>query len=218
MRALAAALLLAASALLAGCATPSAPVGDAEAAHAGAACPAGAFVDGFLATGAPNCSAPPEPAFPATACAAGEVVTGIEADGAPVCTDLMEVAQASMKNQPPPSQPSTPAKSLSVTSSGALASNTKAYTISSASPGMKWSDLRFTLDGTPLVYDGTDPANADNEFYVMDGQAIVPGEALPSTTLDAGDGLVLYHSALAGKTLRILDAQANSVILTLTVT
>ena len=109
------------------------------------------------------------------------------------------------------------AKSLALSSAGAITSSTKTYTISSATPGMKWSDLKFTLEGTDLTYDGTDPANANNEFYVKDGSSTVAGSSLPTTTVDAGDSVVLYHSALSGKTLRILDSQANSVILTLVV-
>jgi archaeal type IV pilus assembly protein PilA len=89
------------------------------------------------------------------------------------------------------------AKSMALSSGGAIASNLKTYTVSSATQGMKWSDLKFTLDGTDLTYDGTDPANANFEFYVKDGAATVAGTSIPSTTVDAGDSIVIYHSALS---------------------
>lgn len=202
--------------LLAGCATTPSPVGDAEAAHSGAACPSGAFVNGFLSTGSPNCAAPPAPSFAAVKCDAGEVVTGIGSDGKPVCEDVMTVAQASMESQPPP-PPSRPAKSLAMTSNGAISGNTKSYTIASASPGIKWSDLTLALDGVPLAYDGDAPADADNEYYVSDGPHAAPGRVAPSTSIDAGDRLTLHHGSLSGKTLRVIDAEANAVILTLVV-
>lgn len=205
--------LLSASALLAGCATSPSPVGDAEAGHSGAACPSGAFVNGFLDTGSPNCGVPPT--LPASSCGTGEVVTGIDEEGKVVCADLMEVAQASMASKPRPDPPAV--KSLALSSAGAIASNTKTYTIASASQGLKWSDLLLTLDGTTLTYDGTDPANANHEFYVKDGATAVAGTTVPSTTVDAGDSLVIYHASLSGKTMRIIDVTSNSVILTLVV-
>src|SRR5438552_15760784 len=51
------------------------------------------------------------------------------------------------------SQSGTPAKTISLTSAGALTTdsdpnNGKNYTIASATSGMKWSDISFTLSGT----------------------------------------------------------------------
>lgn len=116
------------------------------------------------------------------------------------------------------SQGSQPAKTVSLTSAGAIASSVKQYTIASGTPGLKWSDLSYTLDGTTMTYDGTGPLGNDNEFCVADtGSTCVTGTSAPSTTVDAGDTLKIQHASLSGKTLRILDSQANSVILTLTV-
>src|SRR5438552_19049464 len=50
------------------------------------------------------------------------------------------------------SQSGTPAKTISLTSNGALATNSKTYAVASATSGMKWSDISFTLNGAALSY------------------------------------------------------------------
>lgn len=214
MRLLPLAALLAASALLAGCAASPSPVGDAEAAHSGVVCPPGTAVQGFTAAGAPNCGGP---SFAGFSCPEGEVVVGFDAAGSPACESLMKVAEAVYAKEAPSSPPSTPAKSIALSSSGAIASNTKSYNVAAATQGLKWSDLKLTLDGVELAYDGDAPADANNEFYVRDGSTAVTGTTIPSTTVDAGDGITIHHASLSGKTLRIIDAKANSVVLTLTI-
>lgn len=114
------------------------------------------------------------------------------------------------------SQSSQPAKTISLTSNGAIASSVKQYAVASGTPGMKWSDLTFTLDGTSLAYNGS--LGGNNEFCIADGgSTCTAGTTVPTTTIDAGDLIKIQHAALSGKTLRVLDSQANSVILTLVV-
>jgi len=113
------------------------------------------------------------------------------------------------------SQSSQPAKTISLTSNGAIASSVKQYTVASATPGLKWNDLSYTLDGTSLTYDNA--LGTDNDFCVADGGTTCVVSPVPSTTVDAGDTIKLQHASLSGKTFRILDSQANSVIYTITV-
>jgi hypothetical protein len=199
--------LLAVAVALAGCA---APVGDAEAAHAGTTCPEDATVTGFAPDGAPTCTASPLAGF---VCPAGEVVVGFSTTGAPECEGIMTIAetamQAEMARNPPP-QPSAPAKSLAITSNGPIADGVKAYTIASASPGMTWGDLLVNLNGQMLERaEGCAPA--EGEYAVCAGDEPEGADA----TVDAGD--TLRVAAEAGQMLRIIDSASNSVVLTLNV-
>lgn len=102
-------------------------------------------------------------------------------------------------------------KSIALSSNGPISSNIKTYAIASATSGMKWSDLDFTLDGTALTLDADCTPDADNEYSACAATTL---EA-DSATVDAGDFFKLYHSGgLSGKTLRVLDANANSVLVT----
>jgi hypothetical protein len=223
MRVLVPALLLA-SVLLAGCASSPSPVQDAEAAHAGAVCPAGSFVNGFLATGSPNCA---PPAQTAAACAKGEVMTGVEAAGAPRCWNVLDVIEEAEGMRPKPATPATPtspppAKTMSLSSDGALSSSGgKTYTIASTTSGMRWSDIIVTVNGaainqTHAATNGVSACPASPEaatvFLVCVGSAIKRS----TDAISAGDSLRLTGLS-SGQGLRILDAKANSVILTLTV-
>jgi flagellin-like protein len=116
-------------------------------------------------------------------------------------------------------QGGSPQKSISLTSSGALASSNKTYTIASGTSGMKWSDLRITVNGATQTQYTTAGACANppgsagpNAFLACTGGSIVTSAA---TLVTAGDQI--HVEATSGDTLRILDLQANAVILTLTV-
>ena len=90
---------LLASLALAGCASAPGPVGDAEAAHAGAACEVGRVVTGFSAEGAPRCAPPDLGATPLAsfACPQGRFVSGFDGDGRPLCAAL---GAAAVSTQP----------------------------------------------------------------------------------------------------------------------
>lgn len=103
-------------------------------------------------------------------------------------------------------------KTLSLTSNGAITSGSlKAYTVASATSGMKWQDLDFTLDGASLTLDGADCSPASGFYTVCAGGT----PEADDRTVDAGDQIKFYVTS--GQTLRVIDATANSVILTLTV-
>ena len=103
--------------------------------------------------------------------------------------------------------------SLSLVSNGPeSAAFERAYTVSSASPGLRYQDLALTVDGTayPLIR-SADPA---------DGQwAAAAGSTTRASTdvVLAGDTWRIDGAAsLVGKTLRVVDAGSNSLILSLT--
>jgi flagellin-like protein len=123
-------------------------------------------------------------------------------------------------------QSGTPAKSISLTSAGALsqdASNNywKNYTVASATSGMKWTDVSITLNGATLSC-STTPGTA-TQFGVSQNNAAYACSSTsgPAAVIGAGDRLVLFGATaggtLSGQTLRVLDANANSVILTISV-
>lgn len=142
-------------------------------------------------------------------------------------------------------QSSAPAKAVAMTSAGAISQEDlwdttagppaapgtdgtddyyqKSYTVSSASPGMKYSDMSFSIAGTPMTFESTncaptaeDPADAN---AVRSKWSACSAAARASTDLvSAGDTIILqHHESLSGKTLRIIDPNSNSVMLTLTV-
>ena len=117
------------------------------------------------------------------------------------------------------SQSGSPAKSLSLTSNGAYDSTgfVKEYVVASATQGMKYSDMSFTIDGAPFTLA---VAAGDNVWYIeRGGTALTPLATAQSAAVTAGDVIVIDDDAdMSGKQLRILDAQANSIILTLTIT
>jgi flagellin-like protein len=116
------------------------------------------------------------------------------------------------------SNSSQPAKSMALTSGGALASGVKEYVVASASPGLKWGDLTFTLNGAPQDIDSTDANCAAGGDPGADEYTPCTDTSSAEATSDlvsAGDG-IHFHTA-AGQTLRVLDSASNSIILTLTV-
>ena len=122
------------------------------------------------------------------------------------------------------SQSSQPAKTISLTSSAALTTlnttdNLKTYTVASATSGMKWSDITISLDGSSLNCVSQRTGTADEWRISSGGTYATCTSTGPSQVISAGDQFEIYDDggSLSGKTLRILDSQANSVILTLVV-
>jgi flagellin-like protein len=114
-------------------------------------------------------------------------------------------------------QSGNPQKSISLTSAGALSNTWKNYTVASGTSGMKYSDLKVSVDGVDQPFDTaadcSTPAVASPGFGVCHG-----GSALASSNnvVSAGD-IIMLKGIASGKTLRILDSQANAVMLTLTI-
>lgn len=111
----------------------------------------------------------------------------------------------------------SPARYVSIASAGPLVEGEKPYEVTSASEGLRWDDLMLTLDGRTLAMSPEDGCG---------------GEAPPAgafavcrraTAYDArdpfvGPGDVLRLSgARPGDTMRILDREAQSVIVTVVV-
>lgn len=125
---------------------------------------------------------------------------------------------------------SAPARSLALTSSGAITSDCsndgattpndcKSYTIASASPGLRYGDVTLSLGGSALAMDPAGCASvlgATTEYGACGGATARTSGSL----VMAGDTLKIAFngaSGLSGKTLLVVDAGSNSVILTLTV-
>lgn len=121
------------------------------------------------------------------------------------------------------SQSSQPAKSLALSSSGSIDTTTyagdflKSYTIASATSGMRYSDLTVTIDGVTQTFDAT-PCSAGLLANANWGGCAGTTARAATDTVSAGDSLLLRTDATpAGTTLRILDATANSVMVTLNI-
>ena len=121
------------------------------------------------------------------------------------------------------SQSNQPAKTMSMTSAAAIASSGssdywKNYTVASATPGMKYGDVKFTLDGADMTFDD-DAACNDLGGTASTWESCANSAGRRATDVIAAGDIVSLHAAssLSGKTLRVLDSQANSVILTLVV-
>lgn len=110
--------------------------------------------------------------------------------------------------------PDQAVKVLALSSDGPVEQNVKTYTISAVMPGIRYGDLNFTLDGQHLdMVDGLGcPSSvAPGTYVVCEG-----GRALRDRdTVTAGDTVTLY--ADRDQTLRVVDAHAGFVVLTLTV-
>lgn len=110
------------------------------------------------------------------------------------------------------SSSSSPAKTMSLTSSGALSNTWKNYTVASATSGMKYSDISITINGVTQTYDTAAscgvPTLASTKYAVCHG-----GSALSSAAnvVTAGDTIML-SGVSSGQTLRVLDSQANGII------
>ena len=115
------------------------------------------------------------------------------------------------------SNSSTAAKSVSMTSAGPVASNTKSYVIAAAVSGMKWSDVALTLNGAPMTYDSALGSAATYCVATAGSACVATGSWTPSTLVMAGQTIQVHDTALTGKTLRVLDSAANAVMMTLVV-
>ena len=119
------------------------------------------------------------------------------------------------------SQSSQPAKTLSLTSAGSIDSTTyatdfvKTYTVASATSGMRYQDITVTMNGVTQAFEDDGRSIDANAAW---GAYAGATDRVATDVIAAGDTLaVRTDTTPAGVTLRILDAQANSVILTLTV-
>lgn len=115
-------------------------------------------------------------------------------------------------------QSGNPSKTLSMTSSSALTGGIKTYTISSGTSGMRWSDLTFLVNGVARTFDAgaaTCPStpSATTTYLACAGTTI---ESSSNNVMTAGK-TVAFSGVNAGDTLRVKDATANSIILTLTI-
>jgi flagellin-like protein len=115
-------------------------------------------------------------------------------------------------------QSSQPAKTVALTSASALTGGAKTYSVASAATGMKWSDITVTVDGVTRTLDlAAAPASCPSTTSA-NTKFLACGPTLELTTdlVNAGDSIYL-PGVTAGQTLRLLDSQANSVMLTLTI-
>ena len=117
----------------------------------------------------------------------------------------------------------TPAKSMALSSAGTIDSTSfsgdfaKNYTVASATAGMKYSDIKLTLNGAEQTFDATSCGSSLGANAAWGGCAGTTDRAA-SDVIQAGDVIRLRTDATpSGSTLRILDSQANSVILTLVI-
>jgi flagellin-like protein len=150
------------------------------------------------------------------------------------------------------SNSSQPAKSIAFTSGGTLQTaldlNTgasdaatddsyKVYIVSAASPGLKYSDLVYTLNGVTATHSNGDcdnvagggeiddllnSATAGTVNWLACGAALGGNNVAAKSTdalVTAGDHIYIMFegSSMAGQTFRVLDSAANSIIMTLVV-
>ncbi|MEA3200743.1 MAG: Archaeal Type pilin, N-terminal [Thermoplasmata archaeon] len=117
-------------------------------------------------------------------------------------------------------QSGNPQKSISLTSAGTLSSSNKTYAIASSTSGMKWSDVTLTVNGVTQTMDTSNSTACGtsvplglptNTFAACSGGSYVSSAA---SVISAGDTITIEGAS--GATLRILDTQANAVMLTLT--
>lgn len=104
-------------------------------------------------------------------------------------------------------------KVLALAGDGPLKANVKAYVVAASMPGLRYEHVELTLDGDHLEHrkDGPCANPPPGTFKVCRDGAVLAGNetALP------GDRLVLH--AQQDQTLRVIDAEARFVILSLTV-
>jgi flagellin-like protein len=105
---------------------------------------------------------------------------------------------------------SSPARAITLSSDGPIAGGVKTYSVSAASPSLRYNDVTFTLNGVTLALD-VDCAATGTDVAACRGVTVLTGTSL----IVAGDSLSFV--AAAGDTLRIVDAQANSVLATITI-
>lgn len=109
------------------------------------------------------------------------------------------------------------ARSMSVVTDGTSANSNATFTVSSASPTLKWDEIALNLDGRSLGYANlTAGAPTDYRWCVWNGNGYC--EASPSGYVNAGARLYVQKTgSLSGTKLTIVDTLANSAMVTLTV-
>lgn len=112
----------------------------------------------------------------------------------------------------PAASDTPPPVSLGVSYSQWTSEETREFTVSSATPGLRWERLAFTLDGERLAYDG-DLAGAGTYCVVDDGDACAPTSGFHGSALvDAGERVRLREADPAGRIVRVLDVESNLVL------
>lgn len=111
-------------------------------------------------------------------------------------------------------QTTQPARSISLAKNAPLTGGVQAFTITSASGNLHYSDLQVTVDGATQdlasVTCSSVTLSSANTFAACGNGAA----KTTSSVVSAGD--LLYVQGAAGKTLRVVDLQANSVLATYT--
>ena len=126
---------------------------------------------------------------------------------------------------------SAPAKSIALTSDGALAeaistaghqqNQAKNYSVASASPGLKWGDVKLSLDGETMTYTdasqngGTQNTNA--WCLLTSAGACVASADYAAKLVEAGARIRLEDASLSASKFLIVDPASNSQIYTLTI-
>lgn len=116
-----------------------------------------------------------------------------------------------------------PAKTIALTSDGSIDTTTystdflKKFTASAGTPGMKYSDIKVSLDGVELTFDAT-ACGTDIGTNGHWGACAGTTPRAATDLISAGDQFrIRTDTTPSGQTLRVLDAEANSVIYTITV-
>lgn len=109
------------------------------------------------------------------------------------------------------SQSSQPASALALTKTHS--GNVLIYTVSSASSGLRWNDLTFTVAGLSSAYQ---IVTSDGDVSARSATATLTPSA--TSVVSAGDAIYIVNgvaSAQSSTTLTVLDTQANSVVVTI---
>lgn len=122
-----------------------------------------------------------------------------------------------------------PAKMVTLSGAGPVASNAtisaggqwKNYSVAAATPGLRYSDIAFQLQGTALPC--SQDVNATDSYRVWSGAPLSCEGGAPTRNVLAGDTIEIWDAgagtagqpSLSGKVLRIIDAHGNAVLLQL---
>lgn len=114
----------------------------------------------------------------------------------------------------PGSRSQAPPPAMALSGDAGATPTDRAFTVSAISTPMHWSELSVRLDGAPMTYDETlsDPATY---CVVLTGSACVDatGWSPATTTVSAGQRVLIHDAALSGKTLMIVVPDENAAIL-----
>ena len=123
------------------------------------------------------------------------------------------------------SSSSNAAKTIALTSASPIDSSAtctaagthycKSYTVASATSGMKYSDFTVTINGVTQTFASSACAPAGNAVWAACGGTTARAA---SDVVQAGDTIILRTDLTpSGATLRMLDTNANSIMLSLVI-